>query len=69
MRALDTAATGLKAMQQNVDIIANNLSNVNTTGFKQSRALFQDLFYQQLRQPGLNTIVFNAKHLSCTAKP
>jgi len=52
MRALGTAATGMKAMSTSVDIIANNLANVNTTGFKRARALFQDLFYQQLRQPG-----------------
>jgi flagellar basal-body rod protein FlgG len=53
MRALDTAATGLKAMSQQVDIIANNLANINTTGFKRSRAQFQDLFYQQLRPSGV----------------
>jgi len=52
MRALATAATGMKAMQTDVDVIANNLANVNTTGFKRARALFQDLYYQQLRQPG-----------------
>jgi len=52
MRALSTSATGMKAMSTQVDIIANNLANVNTTGFKRSRALFQDLFYQQLNQPG-----------------
>ena len=52
MRALSTAATGMKAMSNQLDIIANNLANVNTTGFKRARALFQDLFYQQLNQPG-----------------
>jgi flagellar basal-body rod protein FlgG len=52
MRALSTGATGMEAMSTQVDIIANNLANVNTTGFKRSRALFQDLFYDQLNQPG-----------------
>ena len=52
IRALFTAATGMQAQQLNVDVIANNLANVNTTGFKRSRADFQDLLYQTLRQPG-----------------
>lgn len=52
MRALSTGATGMQAMTSQVDIIANNLSNINTTGFKRARALFQDLFYDQLSQPG-----------------
>lgn len=52
MRALATAATGMKAMSVQTDIIANNIANVSTTGFKRSRPLFQDLFYQQLNQPG-----------------
>lgn len=52
IRALFTAASGMQAQQLNVDVIANNLSNVNTTGFKRSRADFQDLLYQTLRQPG-----------------
>ena len=52
LRALNTAATGLEAQQLNVDVIANNLANVNTTGFKRSRADFADLLYAQLREPG-----------------
>ena len=52
IRALFTAATGMQAQQLNVDVIANNLANVNTTGFKRSRADFQELLYQTLRQPG-----------------
>ena len=48
-RALRTAATGMYAQQLNVDIIAHNLSNVNTTGFKKSRPEFQDLMYQTLK--------------------
>lgn len=52
MRALWTAASGMIAQQTNIDVISNNLSNVNTTGFKKSRVDFQDLIYQNLRDPG-----------------
>ena len=55
IRALYTAATGMEAQQLNIDVIANNLANVNTTGFKKSRADFQDLLYQTLRAPGAST--------------
>jgi flagellar basal-body rod protein FlgG len=55
IRALYSAATGLHAQSLNVDVIANNLANVNTTGFKRSRADFQDLLYQTLRAPGAPT--------------
>jgi len=55
IRALYTAATGMQAQQLNIDVIANNLANVNTTGFKKSRADFQDLLYQTLRAPGAPT--------------
>ena len=49
VRALSTAATGMNAQQTLIDIIANNLANVNTAGFKRSRGEFQDLYYQQVR--------------------
>lgn len=52
MRALYTAASGMMAQQFNLDTISNNLSNVNTTGFRQNQARFQDLIYQTLRAPG-----------------
>ena len=52
LRAVHTAATGMEAMQTNVDNIANNLANVNTTAFKKGSAEFQDLFYQTIREPG-----------------
>jgi flagellar basal-body rod protein FlgG len=52
MRALNIAATGMQAQQLNIDNIANNLANVNTTGFKRGRADFQDLLYQTVRPPG-----------------
>ena len=55
MRLLLTAATGMEAQQQHIDVISNNLANVNTTGFKKSRANFHDLLYQTLRAPGQNT--------------
>ncbi len=52
MRALYTAATGMMAQQTNMDVISNNLANVNTTGFKHSRANFQDLMSQEMRPAG-----------------
>lgn len=52
MRSLWIAKTGMDAMQTNIDVISNNLANVNTTGFKRGRAVFADLLYQTLRQPG-----------------
>jgi flagellar basal-body rod protein FlgG len=55
MRALYTAATGMGAQQMNVDTIANNLANVNTTGYKKSRIDFQDLLYQQIRMAGASS--------------
>lgn len=55
MRALNTAATGMVTQQINLDVIANNLANVNTTAFKGQRAEFQDLMYQVLRPSGAAT--------------
>jgi flagellar basal-body rod protein FlgG len=52
IRALYSAASGMTAQQLNVDNIANNLANANTVGYKQRRAQFQDLLYQNLLQPG-----------------
>lgn len=52
IRSLYTSATGMEAQQVNMDVIANNLANVNTSGFKKSRVDFQDLLYQTLRTPG-----------------
>jgi len=52
MRALITAGTGMVAQQTNLDVIANNLANVNTTAFKQQRAEFHDMMYQSLRPSG-----------------
>lgn len=50
--ALWVAKTGLDAQQTRLSVIANNLANVNTTGYKRSRAVFQDLLYQNIRQVG-----------------
>src|SRR5690242_21052633 len=50
--ALQSAATGLSALNTKLDVIANNLANVSTTGFKASRANFQDLLYIERAQPG-----------------
>ena len=47
-----TAKTGLESQQQKLSIIANNIANVNTTGYKRSRGVFEDLLYQNLKQPG-----------------
>ena len=50
--ALWTGASGMSAQQTNVDVIANNIANVNTTGFKRQRVNFQDLFYDVVSAPG-----------------
>jgi flagellar basal-body rod protein FlgG len=52
MRSLFTASTGMAAQQLNIDVIANNIANVTTTGFKRSRAEFSDLLYQEYRRVG-----------------
>lgn len=52
LRSLFIAATGMEAQKLNIDVIANNLANVNTSGFKKSRADFQDLIYQTIRSAG-----------------
>lgn len=52
IRALWVARTGLDAQQTHLDVISNNLANVSTNGFKRARAVFEDLLYQTVRQPG-----------------
>jgi len=52
LRALSTAATGMEAQQLNIDTIAHNLANINTSGYKLRKAQFQDLLYQNIRQAG-----------------
>ncbi len=55
IRSLWISKTGLDAQQTQMDVIANNLANVSTNGFKRSRAVFEDLLYQNIRQPGAQT--------------
>jgi flagellar basal-body rod protein FlgG len=52
LRALSTAATGMEAQELQMDLIANNLANVNTAGFKKVRGEFQDLLYETIKSPG-----------------
>ena len=52
MSALHVGASGMLAQQFLVETTANNIANLNTTGFKKSRPVFQDLFYQNIRQVG-----------------
>ncbi len=55
IRALWTSANGMEAQQMNLDVIANNLANVNTAGFKKSNIEFQEMMYDTAKTPGANT--------------
>jgi flagellar basal-body rod protein FlgG len=55
LRALYSSAAGMQAQQTNLDVISNNLANVNTSGYKKTTAEFQDLLYQNSRNPGSDT--------------
>lgn len=55
MRALSIGATGMMAQQLNVEVISNNIANISTTGFKRSRAEFQDMLYENMRRVGSPT--------------
>ena len=55
IKSLNTAATGMKAQQTNMDTISNNIANVSTNGFKKARAEFEDLMYQTIKEPGAQT--------------
>lgn len=55
IRSLHSAATGMIAQQRQVDVVSNNIANVNTVGFKKSRAEFADLFYQTMKYAGTST--------------
>ena len=55
MRALSIAATGMSAQEKNIEVVANNVANINTTGFKRSRAEFSDLLYQADRMMGVSS--------------
>ena len=73
IRSLWTSATGMQAQELNIDVIANNLANVNTSGFKKSRAEFQDLLYESMRSAGAassqNTIVPTGIQLGHGTRP
>lgn len=56
LRAFSTSATGMSAQQTMVDVIANNLANINTTGFKKSQVAFQDLLYIKLKDAGAEVV-------------
>lgn len=60
IEALWTAKTGLEAQQMKMDVVANNLANVGTNGFKKTRAVFEDLLYQNMRQPGAQNDMQNS---------
>jgi flagellar basal-body rod protein FlgG len=55
LRSLYSAATGMIAQQMQIDVISNNISNVNTIGYKKQRAEFADLFYQSMEYAGTST--------------
>ncbi|MEZ4872888.1 MAG: flagellar basal-body rod protein FlgG, partial [Bdellovibrionales bacterium] len=55
LKSLNTAATGMQAQQSNMDVIANNIANSSTTGFKKARAEFEDLLYKTEKEPGAAT--------------
>ena len=59
LRALSSAGTGMDAFAFNLDVIANNLANAGTTGFKRSRVNFEDLYYDQIKTPGVQDSLGN----------
>jgi flagellar basal-body rod protein FlgG len=61
LRALNTAATGMAAQEQNVNTVSNNIANANTTGFKKSRAEFSDLLYETIESAGDSTSAGTSK--------
>ncbi len=63
MRALWTAASGMRSQQLNLDTIANNLANVNTTGYKRQKVEFKDLLYTTIRRTDLNDGIGNPTNL------
>lgn len=63
VKALSTASTGMQALQYQIDVIANNLANVKTTGFKRQRAEFQDLIYQGLHPAGFSALAAGSQKI------
>jgi flagellar basal-body rod protein FlgG len=68
LRAFSTAATGMTAQQMMVDVIANNLANVNTTGFKRSQINFQDLLYVTMQEPGTEFSQWSGNRQRCPGR-
>ena len=73
LRALYSSASGMESQQMNLDVIANNLANVNTTGFKKAKIEFQDLLYQTKRAAGSesgpgNQVPVSYTHLTLPTK-
>ena len=56
MKSLAIAATGMNAQQTNIEVIANNIANINSTSYKRARAEFTDLFYQMDRMQGVANV-------------
>ncbi len=63
-RALRTAASGMYAQEMNIEVIANNIANINTTGYKKNQAEFQDLMYQQVNVSPVNSSTGNVNGVS-----
>ena len=61
MESLWVAKTGLEAQQTRLSVISQNLANINTTGYKRGRAIFEDLLYQNVTQPGGLTPTHHAR--------
>ena len=57
IQAMSTAATGMTAQERNIEVVANNLANANTSGFRQQRANFEDLFYKELARAGRSNAI------------
>jgi flagellar basal-body rod protein FlgG len=56
LSAMQAAASGMRALDTKLNVVANNLANINTVGFKRSRVNFEDLFYETLQEPGIRTM-------------
>jgi flagellar basal body rod protein FlgG len=69
IRSLWIARAGLDAQQTQLDVVANNLANVSTNGFKRARPVFEDLLYQNLRQPGRSPLSKHRFQQACLWVP
>ena len=69
IRSLYSSSSGMQAQQMNLDVIANNLANVNTTGFKKSRVEFEDLVYQVFEDGRVFQVLGDRREIAGTARP